>query len=282
MNPTSELEYLEWVPRERLRRRVRCLWALRAPADPSAGFEPVFPDGCPEVVLHLADRFQRSHGATTQLQDPALLIGQLLEPVRLRPTGRTDIVGIRFEPWGLRRLLDLSAAELTGATLPAGALARALSSAVPERLARLPDLEARCRTLEALLLDLGFGADPPPVPWAVRALAMGAIRSVSGAARTAGVTPRQVERQCARWSGLTPHDLIRLARFQRALGFLRHRPDRNLTWIAHASGFADQAHFSRDFGAFAGRTPSAFRAGMSDLTAVFLTEEGAPARPPAE
>ena len=78
---------------------------------------------------------------------------------------------------------------------------------------------------------------------------------------------------------MPPYELVRLARFQRALHRLRHRPGHPLSRIAVESGFSDQAHFTRDFGRFAGVTPSAFRASISDLTASFIgnPEGGAPA-----
>lgn len=277
MNPTSSLEYLEYAPAGPLAARVRCLWALRAPVDPAAAFEPVFPDGCPEVVLNLAAPFERAQAGEVEQQARALLVGQLLEPIRLRPTGRTDIVGIRFQPWGLRGNFGAAPVELAGRTGSAALIHPALADTIPARLAAIPNLEQRCEALERFLLELGLGREAPGAPRAVAALAAGTIRSVTRAAGLAGISCRQVERQCAAWVGLGPHDLIRLARFQRALAGLRHHPGRTLTWVAHASGFADQAHFSRDFTRFAGLTPSAFRRSMGDLTVAFIPgpDEGA-------
>ena len=276
MNATSPLEYHEHIPRGALAHRVKCLWALRAPASP-AEFEPVFPDGCPELVLNLADPFEREHPAGIERQAPALLLGQLLAPVRLRPTGRSDLVGIRFHPWGLRRLFDASPIELAGQSVAAPTLQPALGPALASQLLEIPELGARCAALERALVVHGFGSACPPPPASVRALALGTVRSVTHASRLGNVSCRQVERQCTAWTGLAPRELIRLGRFQRALGHLRHRPERTLAWIAHASGFADHAHFTRDFGCFAGLTPSAFRQTLGGLTAAFLADGDAPA-----
>jgi AraC-like DNA-binding protein len=272
MNPTSALEYAEYRPVGPLAGRVRCIWALRAPAEPGGRFEPVFPDGCVELVFNLAEPFERAEGETVVRQERALLVGQLLGPIRIRPTGATDIIGIRFQPWGLRRVGTLDPNELLGRTVPGEALSPSLPGAVGTALGEIENLDQRCRFLSRLLLGglLQELRDTPPA--ALVALAKGQLRSVSAAAREAGISPRHLERLSDQWIGIPPYELIRLARFQRALHRLRYQPSHTLSRIALESGFSDQAHFTRDFGRFAGVTPSAFRASMSDLTASFITD----------
>jgi AraC-like DNA-binding protein len=285
MNPTSEptLEYAECRPTGSLGSRVRCIWALRAPADPRAGFEPVFPDGCMELVLNLADPFERALGGSVERQHRTLLVGQMLGPIRIRPTGATDLIGIRFQPWGFRRAGAIDPTDLINRTILGDVLAPTLPRLVAA-LAELPGLDRRCRPLAAALasgLLPPMRGEPPP---ALVALARGRTRSVSDAARAAAITPRHLERLSQQWIGIPPHELVRLARFQRALHRLRHQPTIPLARVALESGFADQAHFTRDFGRFAGVTPSAFRASIGDLTAAFISDPGgvAPAAEPAD
>lgn len=279
MNPTSGLEYAEYHPVGALAARVRCIWALRVPAEPNAVFEPIFPDGCMELVFNLADQFERAEGNRVVRQERTLLVGQLLGPVRVRPTGATDIIGIRFQPWGLRRVGTVDPNELFGQTVCGDALAPSLPTSVATALGEIENLDERCAFLSrilaaGLLPDL---RETPPA--ALVALALGKLRSVSKAAREAGISPRHLERLSDQWIGLPPYELIRLARFQRALHRLRHRTRHSLSQIALESGFSDQAHFTRDFGRFAGVTPAAFRASISNFTATFITnpEGDAPA-----
>lgn len=272
MNPTSNLEYAEYRPIGPLGARIRCLWSLRAAADPQAAFEPVFPDGCMELVFNLADQFERTEGNAVERQSRTILVGQLLGPVHIRPTGVTDIVGIRFQPWGLWRAGPLAPAELLGRTVQGEALDPSLPGSVAAALAEIEDLDQRCRFLGRVL---GSGGIPPlreTPPAALVALAAGQLRSVSAAAASAGITPRHLERLSHQWIGVAPHELVRLARFQRALHCLRHQPARPLSRIALESGFADQAHFTRDFGRFAGVTPGTFRAAIGNLTASFISD----------
>ncbi len=278
MNPTSGLEYAEYHPVGPLAARVRCIWALRAPAEANSAFEPVFPDGCMELVFNLADQFERAEGEGVVRQEPTLLVGQLLGPIRIRPTGATDIVGVRFQPWGLRGIGPLEPAEMIERTVHGEALGPALPGSVSAALADVADLSARCRLLSRLLAGGLLPELRNPPPQALAALAGGTLRSVSAAADAAGISPRHLERLSDRWIGLPPYELIRLARFQRALSRLQRHHGHSLTRIALESGFSDQAHFTRDFGRFAGVTPSTFRASIGGLTATFISAaEGAPA-----
>ena len=58
--------------------------------------------------------------------------------------------------------------------------------------------------------------------------------------------------------GLTHRQWRQLARFRAALALMASR--RTLAQVAHAAGYADQAHLCRDFGAIAGMTPGEYRA----------------------
>ena len=76
--------YHEFVPSGLLRVAVRCIWTLRGGASSSDGAEagaaadPVLPDGSPELIFNLADRFvHRPDGGGDEVQ-PAALAGVVL------------------------------------------------------------------------------------------------------------------------------------------------------------------------------------------------------------
>jgi transcriptional regulator GlxA family with amidase domain len=84
------------------------------------------------------------------------------------------------------------------------------------------------------------------------------------------VTRRHLERLFDAAVGLPPKHLARLTRFQRAIRILEseaHGP-RGVR-AAHACGYADQAHFIRDFHALAGCAPGAHLLARAEMTAFF-------------
>ena len=76
--------------------------------------------------------------------------------------------------------------------------------------------------------------------------------------RELGCSRRHLSARFREEIGLTPKAFARILRFQRTVGLLDGGAD--LAGVALACGFADQPHFTREFRALAGRTPTEFLA----------------------
>ncbi|WP_324277445.1 helix-turn-helix transcriptional regulator [Blastococcus brunescens] len=74
-----------------------------------------------------------------------------------------------------------------------------------------------------------------------------------------GLSERALQRLVNRRLGLTPKWLIQRRRLQEAAERLRGHPAR-LGDVAALLGYADQAHFTRDFAAVTAMTPGQFAA----------------------
>ena len=72
-----------------------------------------------------------------------------------------------------------------------------------------------------------------------------------------GISRRTLERRFLAHIGLTPKRWCRVARFQAALMAMETRGGNGWADFAHHLGYADQAHFSREFSEFAGVPPTA-------------------------
>jgi len=79
-------------------------------------------------------------------------------------------------------------------------------------------------------------------------------------ARAVGLSTRTLQRRLGE-AGLSFSGLVRLVRIHEACRLLRY-DDTPLTVIGFCAGFSDSAHFSRDFRASVGLTPSEFRASL--------------------
>jgi hypothetical protein len=65
------LLYVEHRPRPELRPHVECLWLASDPRARRRAPERVVPDGCPELIVHLLDRFARRDGGRFVVQPRA-------------------------------------------------------------------------------------------------------------------------------------------------------------------------------------------------------------------
>jgi AraC-like DNA-binding protein len=92
-----------------------------------------------------------------------------------------------------------------------------------------------CRTVDASLGDRGF--------------------TIAKLAKSMGRSPRQLQRDVVRLTGLGPRDILRTRRMTRAQAMLRSHQFRTVAEVADRVGMTS-SHFSRAYTAWAGHPPS--------------------------
>ena len=108
-------------------------------------------------------------------------------------------------------------------------------------------------------------ADPEPGSDGVLANTLAELLSDPGITRVdqlpglVHVSPRTLQRIADRFFGLSLHAMIRRRRLQEGAERLRADPGLTLAALAADLGYADHAHFTRDFTALLGITPSGYR-----------------------
>jgi AraC-like DNA-binding protein len=265
------VRYREVRPGAALARFVELYWLLSGEpsADDGDPDQPVFPDGRMEIVLNLADPFvEHRDGAAPTSQPLAMVVGQMDRPVRIAPTGRVDLLGIRLRPAGAASILGVPAGDLRGALLGVDAV----STALHRDLARIGEARTDAARISLVQAALGIRvagakAAPDAVVWAAESLVASPL-PVDRLATRAGLGVRQLERQFDRWVGLPPKLFSRIQRFQRVLLALRAGPE-SAVHAALSCGYYDQAHLVRDFRAFTGEPPIALLASLHDFTLRF-------------
>src|SRR5262245_15861882 len=272
----DRLKYSESAPPSALRSVVRCVWTLDGQArDLNDAVQPVLPDGCPELVMHLGDRFERIHpNGFVERQPPVLVAGQLTGQLALRATGRIAVVGIRFHPDGAAAVLRVPQHELAGLTVGVGDVAGALSRSLDEiRNSAASTSDAAPALLDRIAVHAHAARVDPAVREAVEIIRGHRGRvSIDRLARHLGVTRRHLERRFQMLVGTSPKRLARIVRFQHALRMLQalEAGDRG-TQTAAECGYADQAHLVREFRELAGCPPEAHLLRDPELNG-FLTE----------
>jgi AraC-like DNA-binding protein len=222
---------------------VACVW-FREP-EPAARVHRVVPDACADVVWVRGKRLSIAGPAT----------GPVLSEV---PAGAVAM-GVRFRVGAAGSALGVPAGELLDATVdledvwgpPARQLAERLEEATPrDALAILTAAVAKRlpppSELDDLVRAAALRAASPRMP--VEALGAGL-----------GVGERQLRRRFVDAVGYGPKTLQRVLRFQRFLALAEDGED-DLAAVAFASGYADQAHLTRECRRLAGLPPAALLA----------------------
>jgi AraC-like DNA-binding protein len=267
------MDYQEFPPADpRLAAIVACIWTLQGNAcDLASPLQPILPDGCPELVLHLADPFERvqDNGASTE-QPHILFAGQLTSQLVLRPTGRVAVVGVRFHPYGAAAVLCEPQDRLAGLTLGIDDLSIPLARALREiRDAAVSADHARALVEVALLQAVKPETIDPRITQSVHLIrrTRGGV-AIDRVADTVSMTRRHLERRFLEVVGMSPKRLARITRFQHALRLLQRVDGAG---AAASSGYADQSHFIREFKALAGCSPSRHMLTRSEITGFFTS-----------
>jgi AraC-like DNA-binding protein len=180
--------------------------------------------------------------------------------VDVRGWGR--VVGVRFRPGGLAALTRHFASEWTDRVVPARDLLPAglCDLLVDPALAARPDEWAATAEVEIVRL----APDPDPryaqlLDVVAGMLADRSLLTVADVCRRQGVTPRSLQRLFSEYVGVGPKWVLARYRMHDVVTEIDEGYTGTLTDLAHSYGWYDQAHFTRDFTALVGVTPTQYR-----------------------
>jgi AraC-like DNA-binding protein len=242
--------YHEDRPPESLAAHVQAIWSESVGErrdDPGAR---VLPDGCIDLVW-FTDR-------------APIVAGPQTEPVFTTAPPGSLVVGIRFRAGAAGSVLGLPADELRDRSLP---LADLWGSRPLEPLLRVEESRSATAHLEAMqrvLLTRLVEVEQPDraVLGAARWLDRHPDRRLDALHELSGLSERQLRRRFEAAVGYGPKTFQRIVRFRRWLDRARGAsPEgRSLVDLAIESGYADQAHLTREVARLAGLPPAALLA----------------------
>jgi AraC-like DNA-binding protein len=214
----------------------------------------VVPDGCMDMLFQwLPDgRIVRSS-----------LCGAFWTPFDALPSsGSTRYFGIRFFPGGLYRLLRIPSVEFTDRLLPLEDIPGAPAFELAERLPCCSSFEERTIVAERCLLAAAkqqqpLDSDPSFGNALFDLFRSGGTMPVRELSVRGAVSERHLHRLFMRWTGIGPKSFGRIVRFQTILADMKRCSDSRCDWADTAVkfGYADQAHFIRDFKSLYGQPP---------------------------
>jgi AraC-like DNA-binding protein len=226
--------------------------------------ERILPTGHIDILFSLADEqylLDADRPAIRTCFATVWVSGLQQRPLLAQSAGTSHLLGLRLTPTGAWRFFGRPLHELTGRVLDLDLVLGSSLLELREQLALLPDPERRLRRLlEFAERRIARGpAVHPCVAHAVRRIESEAGNGpVSGITAETGFSRKHLIRKFAEQVGLAPKRYARLCRFRRAVRSLQSGREPDLAVLALDCGYFDQAHFSNDFRAFAGASPSEF------------------------
>lgn len=265
MISSGSTEFRSVRPTGALAEFVDSLWLFSGYA-PRHEFEHLLPAGKVTLVINLEEQPMNCYEPRTlalqkTIRGPMLCgVHAGYEVVDTQP--QREVMGVEFRPGGAQAFFDLPLDEIQEQDLPLDVAWGGFAAELQDRLLEARSVEKRLAILErALLLRLRDGARLHPVIGkAVASLERGEVPVEIGAlAAAAGWSDRYFIRTFSSQVGITPKIYGRIRRFQGVLQRLRNESSPVWADVALTGGYYDQAHLIREFRAFAGMTPTAYR-----------------------
>jgi len=253
------MEYHEFEVPSALAAYFQCVWRLRDP-NPDAAPQTIYPDGRCELIVHIGTPMRRYTLAEGwQIQSDCLFAGQIRGAIRLAAAGPVDCIGLRLQPAAGRLIAGLRLAELADEIVPLATLEPAFAVALRDAVRRFassadaaplwPPLQSRIATAP---LDGRVQAACAELDAAEGAIA------IDDLARRLHMSVRNLQICFLRDVGITPKEYARIRRLNATVRQL-DAGAATLSEVAQVSGYADQAHATRELRRAVGLTPARLR-----------------------
>ncbi len=248
-SPDGRLETLRLMPPTRLSPFVHHLWwvrwALHTPFEAEALAHP-----SAQIVFEAQDDVRR-----------ATVAGVRTGRLAMRREGDGEAFGVTFRSAMFQPLLGASMTTITDRVVPLGHVLGSKSEAWARSIHAEADVVRKLAIVDAFLTPLLLPSDPSIAR--VRDLMERVARDrsfvrVEQVSEIAGGDVRALQRCFRKYVGVSPKWVIQRYRLHEAAEQLKARRPPTLAALAASLGYADQAHFARDFKLTVGQTPRAF------------------------
>jgi AraC-like DNA-binding protein len=186
----------------------------------------------------------------------ALVGGLHADPALVRMGTRVHLIHVFLTPLGVQAILGVSNPELASCVVELSDLWGNRGRELVERLWTGAGWSARFAVLdEVFTRAVRPHAFAAPAAWAWQELAASAGGlPIAALARQIGWSRRHLTERFRTAFGLAPKTAARIFRFESACRALKTDP-RRIAAVAHACGYHDQAHMTREWRALAGSSP---------------------------
>lgn len=260
------MSYREYLPCTSLRPYVDCYWFLEVNTAVTGSETPLqrcLPFGSLEIICQVNNKVCEIFNAGEKRWEISPYIyctGLYTDTAYWRAEGGTRMFGIRIKPEGLTELFCIPVAQVLNSVVDGRDILGKEAVALCDYMTGVEETGTLIRTAETFLLSRL--ANVPATHNYVRE-ACRLIRSTKGTLSVEAlsnqlyISKRQLERTFKQQMGATPKTYQRMIRFRAAYRYARSRQTTGLRWtdVSYESGYADQAHFIREFREFTGETP---------------------------
>lgn len=254
------MEYREFKPSTALAPYVDCYWVHTGMLPENKEYRCV-PSGNTDIIIGASSGEEWVKRGESWAKLPrAFITGIWTAPAILRSAWRIEWFGIRLKPEIFVQLFRQPLREMENATLDVSTVLGKGADELADQIAGAPDVRLRIELAEQFI-SRELAERLPGDAYFTEAIRL--IRQYGGQISTEALSKkvyvgeRQLQRAFREHFGITPKTYGRIVRFNRASCLLKNATRVNWADVTYSCGYADQAHFIRDFKEFSGANPTA-------------------------
>lgn len=245
----ESMKYKVVNPGKHLQNKVHNFWELKGEVK-SYGWERIFPDGCPGLIINLGDRCLTDNGATSMDHGKTYAVGAMTSFKETFIDENTHLIGVCFKPSAFASFFTYaSLSEIKNQTVQfdqnlsfdrdqffnnnyVDYLNQFFNDKLGSHTKRL------CTVLDAIQTSNG-------------------LLSIKELSNQNGISLRQLERLFKDFIGLTPKEYSNIIRIQHALALIESNNNHKaLLDIAFECGYYDHSHLTNAIKQHTGFVPS--------------------------
>ncbi len=264
MQPRTDYNSINYnivVPCQKLQPYIVHYWTLQIAAEVGRWHERTLPNGCVSWFFHR--RNPLLFGNRSQ-QPQALVRGQDFSFVDVCTQGETDFIAVVFRPFAAHLFMPHSANDFSNQMIDIEQLDDKRLTILAQKI---EESDSNLKAIELIETELinrltnvkqNVASNAKRVEYAVQLINNEPSINIGRLAQQTCVSERQLRRLFAEHVGLSPQELVRVARFNQAMLLMLNNPTWAFVDIALELNYTDSAHFSHDIKQFTGCAPTQF------------------------
>ena len=210
-------------------------------------------DGFANLIFQYNSAFQ-NRDDNSNFYPSMILTGHTYKNRNLVARNNFGVCGIAFYPCAIPYLFTINAGDFVNEVIDARLILKSCGAEIEERLADAKNNIERADFFTSFLIKklCTLKKSDNIIDRSIQQIVQQrGVLNIENFCRQLNISRRQVERKFAECVGFSPKYYSRIIRFQSTL----LHPHTSITDIAYSFGYADQAHFIREFQEFSGISP---------------------------
>ncbi|MFP2996340.1 DUF6597 domain-containing transcriptional factor [Spongiivirga sp. MCCC 1A20706] len=172
----------------------------------------------------------------------------------------SEMLVIQFKPYGAHPFLKISVNELNNSVVDASSIFGEEIVILRNELMVIEDFKTKFSKVQSWLKSEYDQTRTPKeeLITIIDSFTKNPVANHSGIIRQYSKTQKHLIQQFKKYVGLTPKVFHRIMRFNNLLGQIQNKEKPEWAKVAHDTGYADQAHFIKEFKEFSGFNPEEF------------------------